>query len=129
MISSMSFYSDSRNLGFYCWHCSPFPRVSQILEIVNKYTVNLHVPFKIIGKNTCLFIEGVSMSGQIVLDSLNLYIEVLTPVSQNIIAFGRGSSVTFLGEMGKSILPQSGANETVIHAHKPLCLMGLLAQE
>lgn len=68
------------------------------------------------------------MSGQIVLDSLNLYIEVLTPVSQNIIAFGRGSSVTFLGEMGKSILPQSGINETVTHIHKPLCLLGLLAQ-
>lgn len=109
----MSFYSESLEPGVLLLALITFPRVSQILEIVNRYTVNLHVPLKIIGKNTCLFIEGVSCTGQIVLDSLNLYMEVLTPVPQNVIAFGRGSSVTFLGEMEKSILPQKGANETL----------------
>lgn len=50
------------------------------------------------------------------------------PSSSKHIAFGRGSSVTFLGEMGKSILPQTCANESVTHTHKPLCLLGLLAR-
>lgn len=128
MISSMSFYSDCLESGVLLLALIVFPRVSQILEIVNKYTMNLHVPLKIIGKNN-LFIYRKCKYVQAKLYWLLKFIRGSPyPSSSKHIAFGRGSSVTFLGEMGKSILPQTCANESVTHTHKPLCLLGLLAQ-